>query len=65
LPQIILSLVPHLAFFLWLNSPSGSRPPHFQGFMITHRSGLHRATLHTTHQSVKLQSVHFFSLLTS
>jgi len=46
--KLYLSHVPLWALFSWLDSPSGPWPPHFQGYMITFRRGLHTATLHTS-----------------
>jgi len=44
-----------VAFFSWLESPSGPRLHHFQCIVIIARLGLHGATLHATHQQVHLQ----------
>jgi len=44
-----------VAFFSWLESPSGPRLHHFQCIVIIARLGLHGATLHATHQQVHVQ----------
>jgi uncharacterized protein (UPF0147 family) len=54
-PKLYLSPVPPLAFCLWLDSPRGSRPPHFRRFAITLRRVIHGTTLYANRQRVHYQ----------
>jgi hypothetical protein len=51
--KLFLSYVPLLALSLSysfsLDNPSGSKPPHFQGFMMTLRYGLYGASVYASH----------------
>jgi len=47
---ILISPTSFGIFFLWLDSPSGPRLPHCQGFVITLRHRIHRVTSHASCQ---------------
>jgi len=66
-----------LPLLAWFDSPSGPRPPHFRGFVITLRRGLRGTTVYASRhrvywllkslasksERVKLKSLQLYSLL--